>query len=240
MNRLLTTVSCTFLLVWKRFLVLFIIISMLTAGGAFLNNSLPGFGPMLGIINDTFISVFIFLFGIKLYESHTSFCIVNNVSKKYRIISGICAALAITLAAAALSCVSRIIIFGIDGYTFSLPNMLRSAVKTALISSPLFIWDMLEVTLFLMAVFMFGYFISSLKQGIGSIKLLLILLGTAALLCGNIMLSAFTGINPVSLLMTPFAAMQSSPITSALLNIILTVLLGFWGTLIKTENINSD
>ena len=115
MNRFMTTVSCTFLLVLKRFLILFIIIVLLTAGGAFLNNSLPGIGPMLGITNDTVISIFIFVFGIKFYESHSSFCIVNNVSEKHRIISESCAALAITLVTASLLYISRLIIFGIEG-----------------------------------------------------------------------------------------------------------------------------
>ena len=148
--------------------------------------------------------------------------------------------MAITLVTASLLYISRIIIFGIEGYSFSLPNMLRSAVNTSLIDSPLLIWDILEMTFFLMAVFMFGYFMSLLKQLMGSIKLLLILLGVAALLCGNIMLSAFTGINPVSFIMTPFAMMQGSPLTSCLLNIMLAALFGFSGTFIKSEKINTN
>ncbi len=240
MSRLGTTVTCTLLLVYKRIIVLVMLAAIMTAGGAIINKSLPGFGPMLGIITDSIASVFIFLTGMKFYESHTSFCIINNVSFKHRIISGAISAFTVSTVTAVLCTASRIIVFGADGYSFTLPDMVRTAIKTAVFipSSPII--DGIEMLFFILAVFLFGYFVSAVSQRIGNGKLLLILLITAVILCGNIAIAAFTGVNILSWLMIPAAFMQNSRFTAILLSIIFSAIFGFFGVIIKTDKVNAE
>lgn len=239
-KRLGTTVFSTFLLLRKSliiFAVLEVILIAITAGW---NIIFRGSGPLPGVAGEAAVAIFLFLTGMSFYEKHMSFCILNSVSKAERVISGVIASLAVSLAAAAVCTAARIGVYGGGNFSTSIAKFIRIAINTGIFPASALPADFLELAVFWLAILWFGYFLGAVRQRIGSGKLLLALFIVALLFGVNLVLSVRTGFNPLMWICIPAAYMQKTRLASMLLSLLLAVIFGFFGLIIKNEKINED
>lgn len=239
-KRLGTTVFSTFLLLRKSlviFAVLEVILIAVTAGW---NMIFRGSGPLPEVAGEGAVTIFLFLTGMGFYEKHMSFCILNSVSKAERVISGLIVSLAVSLGAAAVCTAARIGVYGADHFSASIAKFIRIAINSGFFPDAALPADFLELVLFWLAVFWFGYFLGALRQRIGSGKLLLALFVIAVLFGGNLVLCARAGVNPLLWLFIPAAYMQKTRMTSMFLSLLLAAVFGFFGLIIRNEKINEE
>lgn len=234
-KRLGTTILWTLLLFRKR-LIGFAALEVILIGIMSAANTALHMGPLPGVLCEAATAIFLFLTGMKLYENHTPFCVINNVSRKDRVVSGVLAACLVSLFVAVVLTFARIAIYGTDGFSTSLAKFLRVAVSTSFFGASAPLADGLELFFFLLAVVWYGYFLGALKQRIGSGRLLLVLLVVLLLLGGNIYLTVRSGINILMWVFIPAAMMQRTRVSAMLFSLLLAFVFGFFGFLLKNEN----
>lgn len=237
-KRLGTTVFSTFLLLRKSLIIFIVLEVLLIAITAGWNSIFRGSGPLPGVAGEAAVAVFLFLTGMSFYEKHMSFCILNSVSRAERVISGVIASLGVSLAAAAVCTAARIGVYGAGNFSASIAKFIRIAIHTGLFPAAALPADLLELAVFWLAILWFGYFLGAVRQRIGGGKLLLVLFVIDVLFGGNFAWSMRTGFNPLMWVCLPAAYMQETRLTSMLLSLLMAVIFGFFGLIIKNEKIS--
>lgn len=225
MNRLKATMLCTFSLAKGRIIGLAILEAIITAAMIGVNsfiterNALEQPNPEAIRIffgNDLPVLLFMFTYGLSFFEKHTSFCVSNSVSTKYRIISQSVYAGGLCLIAAAYDCISRQLIF--DVKAFSSVEMLRFFVCGGYLDEKFILSAIFESIVFYAMIFSAGYLIGSIKYEKSGRYVLGAMALIAAILWGTVILGRFTWINPVAWIVgTIPAIMLDNSLTAFLL-----------------------
>ena len=205
MNRLKATMLCTFSLARGRIIGLVILEAIITAAMIWFDTFITArnapdqpYHEAIHVFfgNDLPVLLFMFTYGLSFFEKHTSFCVSNSVSTKYRIISQSVYAGGLCLIAAVYDCISRQLIF--DVKAFSSVEMLRFFVCGGYLNEIFILSAIFENVVFYAMIFSAGYLIGSIKYEKSGRYVLGTMALIAAILWGTVILGRFTWINPVA------------------------------------------
>ena len=225
-NRLRNTILCTLMFAKGKIICLVILEALITL--LMISSKSVISEANLFISRDIPIMIFMFTFGMSFYNKHTPFCIANAVSFKYRIVSICIVAGGIIIIAGAYDSISTSLIIG-NPPALPIAEFIRYYVHNTPMSAQPLVFITSETILFYMSIFSTGYFVGAIRYIKGDNFALGIMAVMTVLFVGSVILTSFTAINPIALVIGVIPAiMLQSRITGVLFYAALTFVIFFF------------